>query len=107
MDEYASLPDDLIGSSKRWQEWMELERPEDEPLPGMTHLPTSPAAGWPSPRGTIHGHTFWDASKNVHVTQRLQSALWNLAHLSYSIEAGAELPERPCSETSTCLYQET
>ncbi|KAK9866454.1 hypothetical protein WJX84_011662 [Apatococcus fuscideae] len=34
MDEYASLPDDLIGSSKRWQEWMELERPEDEPLPG-------------------------------------------------------------------------
>ena len=24
----------LIGSSKRWQEWMELERPEDEPLPG-------------------------------------------------------------------------
>ena len=29
-----NLPDDLIGSSKRWREWMELERPEDEPLPG-------------------------------------------------------------------------
>ncbi len=28
------LPEDLIGSSKRWREWMELERPEDEPLPG-------------------------------------------------------------------------
>jgi len=24
----------LVGSAKRWQEWMELERPEDEPLPG-------------------------------------------------------------------------
>jgi dynein heavy chain len=28
LDEYSSLPDDLIGSSKRWREWMELERPE-------------------------------------------------------------------------------
>lgn len=28
------MPDDLVGSAKRWQEWMELERPEDEPLPG-------------------------------------------------------------------------
>ncbi|KAK9808985.1 hypothetical protein WJX72_007373 [[Myrmecia] bisecta] len=34
LDDYAALPDDLVGSSKRWQEWMELERPEDEPLPG-------------------------------------------------------------------------
>eukprot|EP00891_Asterochloris_glomerata_P002883 jgi/Astpho2/2883/Aster-01037 len=34
LEDYASLPDDLVGSSKRWQEWMELERPEDEPLPG-------------------------------------------------------------------------
>ena len=34
LDDYANLPDDLIGSSKRWREWMELERPEDEPLPG-------------------------------------------------------------------------
>ncbi|MEW5311809.1 MAG: hypothetical protein WDW38_003494 [Sanguina aurantia] len=34
LDDYASLPEDLIGSSKRWREWMELERPEDEPLPG-------------------------------------------------------------------------
>lgn len=47
LDDYASLPgrlckssffslvlDDLIGSSKRWREWMELERPEDEVLPG-------------------------------------------------------------------------
>ena len=34
LDDYQSLPDDLIGQSKRWREWMELERPEDEPLPG-------------------------------------------------------------------------
>ncbi|GBF97683.1 flagellar outer dynein arm heavy chain beta [Raphidocelis subcapitata] len=34
IDDYATLPDDLVGSSKRWREWMELERPEDEPLPG-------------------------------------------------------------------------
>lgn len=34
LEDYSSMPDDLIGSSKRWQEWMELERPEDEPLPG-------------------------------------------------------------------------
>ena len=34
LEDYAALPDDLIGSAKRWQEWMELERPEDEPLPG-------------------------------------------------------------------------
>ena len=35
LDEYRQLPDDLVGSSKRWMEWMALERPEDEPLPGM------------------------------------------------------------------------
>jgi len=34
LDDYTNLPDDLVGSSKRWREWMELERPEDEPLPG-------------------------------------------------------------------------
>ncbi|PNW78281.1 hypothetical protein CHLRE_09g403800v5 [Chlamydomonas reinhardtii] len=34
LDDYQGLPEDLIGSSKRWREWMELERPEDEPLPG-------------------------------------------------------------------------
>lgn len=34
LEDYAPLPDDLVGSAKRWQEWMELERPEDEPLPG-------------------------------------------------------------------------
>jgi len=55
LEDYANLPDDLVGSSKRWREWMELERPggwrlgmtsgggrgggpttptEDEPLPG-------------------------------------------------------------------------
>jgi hypothetical protein len=27
LDDYSSLPDDLVGSSKRWREWMELERP--------------------------------------------------------------------------------
>ena len=34
IEEYANLPDDLCGAAKRWQEWLELERPEDEPLPG-------------------------------------------------------------------------
>jgi dynein heavy chain len=34
LDDYSSLPDDLVGSAKRWKEWMELERPEDEPVPG-------------------------------------------------------------------------
>lgn len=34
LDDYATLPDDLQGSAKRWREWLELERPEDEPLPG-------------------------------------------------------------------------
>ncbi|KAI8473051.1 MAG: flagellar outer dynein arm heavy chain beta [Monoraphidium minutum] len=34
LEDYANLPDDLVGASKRWREWMELERPEDEPLPG-------------------------------------------------------------------------
>ena len=41
LEDYANLPDDLIGSSKRWREWMELERPEDEPLPGGWRWP-----GW-------------------------------------------------------------
>ena len=32
--DYHALPEDLVSSSKRWREWLELERPEDEPLPG-------------------------------------------------------------------------
>lgn len=27
LEDYTALPDDLVGSSKRWREWMELERP--------------------------------------------------------------------------------
>lgn len=27
LEDYTTLPDDLVGSSKRWREWMELERP--------------------------------------------------------------------------------
>ena len=34
IEDYSILPDDLQGSAKRWKEWIELERPEDEPLPG-------------------------------------------------------------------------
>jgi len=34
MEEYSGLPDDLVGAAKRWIEWLEFERPEDEPLPG-------------------------------------------------------------------------
>lgn len=32
--DYHLLPEDLVSSAKRWREWLELERPEDEPLPG-------------------------------------------------------------------------
>lgn len=35
IEEYAHLPEELVGSSKRWRDWVELERPEDEPLPGL------------------------------------------------------------------------
>ena len=31
---FERLPDDIIGSSKRFREWYELERPEDASLPG-------------------------------------------------------------------------
>lgn len=31
---YEKLPEDLIGSAKRFREWYELERPEDNQLPG-------------------------------------------------------------------------
>ena len=34
IEEYSGLPDDLVGAAKRWIEWLEFERPEDEPLPG-------------------------------------------------------------------------
>jgi len=34
MEGYGNLPDDLVGSAKRWKEWVELERPEDEAMPG-------------------------------------------------------------------------
>lgn len=30
LEDYSSLPDDLVGSSKRWREWMELERPGEQ-----------------------------------------------------------------------------
>jgi hypothetical protein len=31
---FASLPDDVVSSAKRWREWIEAPRPEDDPLPG-------------------------------------------------------------------------
>ena len=34
IEEYAGLLDDLSASAKRWQEWVEIERPEEDPLPG-------------------------------------------------------------------------
>lgn len=34
MSEYRLLADDLVTSAKRWQDWMDLPRPEEEPLPG-------------------------------------------------------------------------
>ncbi|EFN51784.1 hypothetical protein CHLNCDRAFT_37234 [Chlorella variabilis] len=32
--DYHALPEDLFASYMRWKEWVEMERPEDEPLPG-------------------------------------------------------------------------
>lgn len=34
VDDYSMLLDDLSASAKRWQEWVEAEHPEEEPLPG-------------------------------------------------------------------------
>lgn len=34
LEDFGALPDDVIGSAKRWRDWAELERPEAEPLPG-------------------------------------------------------------------------
>ena len=34
LEDFSTLADDLVGSAKRWREWMELERPELEPPPG-------------------------------------------------------------------------
>jgi dynein heavy chain len=34
IEEFGALPDDIIGSAKRWRDWMESERPEEEPMPG-------------------------------------------------------------------------
>jgi dynein heavy chain len=31
---YERLPDEIIGSAKRFRDWYELERPEEQPLPG-------------------------------------------------------------------------
>ena len=31
---FEKFPDDLVGSSKRFREWFELERPEEQALPG-------------------------------------------------------------------------
>ncbi len=33
-DAFEKLPDDLVGSAKRFREWFELERPEEAPFPG-------------------------------------------------------------------------
>lgn len=34
VQDYAGLLDDLSASAKRWQEWIAIQRPEEEPLPG-------------------------------------------------------------------------
>ena len=35
VDGFASLAEDMASAPRRWQEWLDLERPEDEPLPGI------------------------------------------------------------------------
>ena len=34
VEDYLGLLDDLSASAKRWQEWVEMERPEEDVLPG-------------------------------------------------------------------------
>ena len=34
LPDYGALTEDLAASAKRWRDWTELERPEEEPLPG-------------------------------------------------------------------------
>lgn len=36
IDGFASLAEDMASAPRRWQEWLDLERPEDEPLPGIS-----------------------------------------------------------------------
>lgn len=38
ISDYHALPEDLVSSSKRWKEWLEMPRPEAEPLPGEQAL---------------------------------------------------------------------
>lgn len=48
ISDYHALAEDLVSSAKRWREWLELERPEDEPLPGEDTPPCYrlPSAKW-------------------------------------------------------------
>jgi len=34
IEDYQTLPDDLVSGQKRWKEWLELQYPEDEAPPG-------------------------------------------------------------------------
>jgi hypothetical protein len=38
VSEFTSLSEDILANPKRWQEWMELGRCEEAPLPGAQPL---------------------------------------------------------------------
>ena len=45
LDDFRALPEDLVASARRWREWLELKRPEEEPPPG----------GWVGGRWAVAG----------------------------------------------------
>jgi hypothetical protein len=72
LEDYASLPDDLVGSSKRWREWMELERPGGWGRPGL-RLPGG------LPRAVRHQHNI-RGEFNLSPSQTLLKARLALTH---------------------------
>lgn len=62
-----------VSSSKRWREWMELERPEDEPLPG------GPAVLW-AWQPPWHARTFTMHCRPAFKHETLFSTLNKAAH---------------------------
>lgn len=36
LSDYSTLADDMAAAPKRWLEWINLERPEEEPMPGAS-----------------------------------------------------------------------
>ena len=69
IEEYQLLPEDLVSSSKRWREWMEAERPEDEPLPGPVGF------GHSDPRATLSNFIWQPRLKTCYSAAASATAL--------------------------------